>query len=105
MTKSGKRDVVLACVGSTEIIGWGIVEGNYTYRPTRSFGSHYRNVLWHEVRIPFTFTNKRPVLYSVPKQETLCLKETLSNKCFKRGLPLPFGFGEKASVAHVGRSL
>ena len=99
-----KRDVVLACVGSTEIIGWGIVEGDYMYRPTRTFGCHYRNVIWHEVRMPFAFTNKRPMLYPVPKEETLRLKEALIDKSFKGGLPLPFELGEKANVGHVRKN-
>lgn len=94
-----KGDVVLACIGM-EIIGWGIVEDIYMYRPTRTLGCHYRNVIWHEVRMPFIFTNKRPMLYPVPKEETRRLKETLINKSFKGNLPLPFGFVEKAKVIH-----
>ena len=93
-----KGDVVLACIGSKEIIGWGIVEGNYMYRPTRTFGCHYRNVSWHKVQMPFIFTNKQPMLYQAPNEETHHLKEALINKSFNEGLPLPFGFKDKCKI-------
>lgn len=88
-----KGDVVIVdCLN--EVVGWGMVESYYMYRPTRETGCHYRKMSWHEVKMPFIFTSKRPAIYQIAKEETKMLKETLINNVIRKTgeLPLPFDF-------------
>lgn len=87
-----KGDVVIVCGCSTNIIAWGIVEGEYKFRPTYKNGRHYRKVSWTKFNMPFIFTNKCQMLYQIPTEETHRLKETLINKVFQHSNILPFGF-------------
>ena len=86
-----KGDIIIVHNIKTGIIGWGTVDGDYMYRPTRVFGCHYRKVIWHKMEMPFIFTNKKASLYQIAKEETHLLKETLIGKVYKDDLPLPFG--------------
>lgn len=79
-----RRGDVVIVSSLNKVIGWGIVEGEYMYRPTRTFGCHYRKVSWNMVDMPFIFTYKRPAIYRVPDEETHKLKETLIGKTIGR---------------------
>lgn len=101
-----KGDVVVVCV-QNEIVGWGVIEGNYTYRQTRESGNHYRLVSWHTINMPFIFMSKRSALYQIPAEQTYMLKETLVSKTIANGssLPLPFTTHEnspKSSLVSKG---
>lgn len=89
-----KGDVVIVYNSSIGIFGWGIIEGNYYYRPTRITFRHYRKVSWHKIKMPFIFSRKIECLYQIPKEETRNLKQTLVNN-FSRVIDrsvFPFGF-------------
>ena len=87
-----KGDVILACASATILFAWGVVESSYKFKPTRTNGRHYRSVCWHKMQMPFIFTNKKPALFQIPKEETNNLKEALMNKAEQSSTELPFGF-------------
>lgn len=95
-------DVVMVCYRN-EIVGWGMVESPYMYRPTRTFGCHYRKVLWHDIKMPFMFSVKRPAIYQVPRAETHLLKDTLVSNVINdsRYMPLPFQCGSNCKMCDV----
>ena len=86
-----KGDIIIAYNSSEGIVGWGIIEGDYMYRPTRKSGSHYRKISWYRMQMPFIFTNRKAGLYMIPKDETFFLKETLISKSNTDKKSLPFG--------------
>lgn len=87
-----RGDVVIVCGSSTNIIAWGIIEGEYRFRPTYKNGRHYRKVSWTKMDMPFIFMNKRQMLYQILAEETHQLKDALINKVFQHSNILPFGF-------------
>lgn len=74
------------------ILGWGVIESNYIYRPSRKLGRHYRKVSWHEIKMPLIFSPNSSIIYQLPKAQNHLLKETLIDKAISniQSLPLPF---------------
>lgn len=89
-----KGDVILACASATNLFAWGIVESSYNFKPTRTNGRHYRKVSWYKMEMPFIFTNKKPALFQIPREETNNLREALINKVDNTSTELPFGFAD-----------
>ena len=85
-----KGDVVLACSNATRLFAWGVVNGPYMFNITRRMARHYRLVTWNKMDMPFIFTNKRPALFQIDKEETNHLKEALLNKVVFDAERLPF---------------
>ena len=83
-------DAVLACSTPSTFFAWGIVEGPYRFRPTRSYGKHYRKITWYKIVMPFIFNNQNSSLFLIPKEETNNLKETLISRANKNSVLLPF---------------
>lgn len=90
-----RGDVILVVGLYQRIVAWGIVEGNYMYRPTRIHGRHYRKVSWNKINIPYQFTDKNEVLFQIPKEETSHLPETLIDNFVLDKSLLPFVFVRK----------
>lgn len=90
-----RGDVVLVVGLHQRIIAWGIVEGNYMYRPTRIHGRHYRKVSWNKINIPYQFTDKKEVLFPIPYEETAHLQDLLIGHLVLDQSLLPFGFVRK----------
>lgn len=87
-----RGDALLVIGRNQKVVAWGIVESSYMYRPTRSYGRHYRKVAWNEVNLPYLFTDKNEILFQVPSEETVHLQETLiGNLVLDKSLS-PFGF-------------
>ena len=87
-----KGDIIIAYNSSEGIVGWGIIEGDYMYRPTRKSESHYRKTSWGRIQMPFIFSNRKSALYMLSKDEILFLFETLASKGQNDKNPLPFEF-------------
>ena len=49
-------DVVLAKRGRRDILGWGLVTGDYAYDPERAEFRHVRTVEWHACHAPITLS-------------------------------------------------
>lgn len=90
-----KGDVVIVYNSVKGIVGWGIIESDYIFRPTRKTGRHYRKAMWCRMQMPFYYTNKKAALYRIPKEETLHLSETLVGKVYNDKNSLPFGSVER----------
>lgn len=67
------NDVIIVYNLNT-ILGWGVIESNYIYRPSRKLGRHYRKVSWHEIRMPLIFSPNNSIIYQLPKTKTHLLK-------------------------------
>lgn len=90
-----KGDIIIAYNSLEGIVGWGIIEGDYVFRPTRKTGRHYRKAMWCRMQMPFIFTNRKAALYQIPKEETHYLSETLVGKVYNDKNSLPFGSVER----------
>lgn len=90
-----RGDVILVVDLHQRIVSWGIVEGNYMYRPTRIYGKHYRKVSWNKINIPYQFTDKNEVLFQIPYEETAHLQDLLIGNLVLDQSLLPFGFVRK----------
>ena len=84
-----KGDVVIVYNSVEGIVGWGIIESDYIFRPTRKTGRHYRKAMWCRMQMPFNFTNRKAALYP------LHLSETLVGKVYNDKNSLPFGSVER----------
>ena len=51
-------DILLAKKGTTAILGWGKVTGDYTYEPERVEYRHLRKVEWHPCRTPISLNDR-----------------------------------------------
>ena len=51
-------------------------------------------VSWYKMEMPFIFTNKKPALFQIPREETNNLREALINKVDNTSTELPFGFAD-----------
>lgn len=90
-----RGDVILVVGLHQRVIAWGLVEGNYMYRPTRIHGRHYRKVSWNKINIPYQFTDKNEVLFQLPYEETAHLQDILIENLVLDQSLLPFGFVRK----------
>lgn len=87
-----KGDVVLVVGPKARLVAWGPVKSDYLYRPTRTYGRHYRSVLWYRIDMPFELTNKPAYLYQLPNEDVRNLKEMLVGQLSLPKNTLPFGF-------------
>lgn len=85
-----KGDVILVCSTATQLFAWGIVNGPYMFSVSRRKGRHFRPMTWVKMEMPFIFTNKRPSLFQIDKEETNHLKEALLNKIVFDAEKIPF---------------
>lgn len=87
-----RGDVVLVLAAKSIVVAWGQVRSDYMYRPTRSYGRHYRKVSWNKISLPFELTDKKEYLYLLPNEDTEGLKEKLISQQILDKSNLPFGF-------------
>ncbi len=52
-------DTVLAKIGSTKIVGWGIVTSDYSFDPTRQHYKHVRSIEWKKKGVWTTSSDNR----------------------------------------------
>ena len=85
-----KGDVILVVGPKARLVAWGQVNSDYMYRPTRSYGRHYRMVSWSQIDMPFVLTNKAEYLYQLPNEDVGNLKERLVGQRYlvKNSLPI-----------------